>query len=167
MHEIVTPESAPSAERPAVGAFPLDAEPARRGASQSDADDQFVAMLKAYRATGGIARAEEITTLCRQRGGPDVATLARWISRRQVICFDWQSQTWLPFFQFSRDDLTLRPELSGVFAELIGVYSPWALANWFARPKASLANRTPVEALAYNFAAVLHAARVDRLNAGG
>ena len=170
MQENVPVAPTPFAVKPAkppAGDVPLGAESARHGLSRSDSDDQFAIMLKAYRGTGGITRAEEFATLSMQRGGPDAATLAKWVSTRQVICFDWQSQAWLPFFQFSRSDLSVRPELSGIFAELTGVYSAWALANWFSRPKASLANRTPVEALAYNFAAVLHAARVDRLNAGG
>lgn len=135
-----------------------------------DADEQFMTMLKAYRGTGGLVRTGEMLALLERAGRPElesITTMGRWIAARQVICFDWQEQAWLPFFQFDRVDLTPLPVLAEVYAELNGICDAWALAVWFARPKASLANRPPVDALAYNVQAVLHAARTDRLAAGG
>ena len=146
---------------------PGRADPATRG---RDADEQFMSMLKAYRSTGGLVRTAEMLALLQSAGRTELAsitTMGRWIAARQVICFDWQSQSWLPFFQFDRVELTPLPVLAEVYAELSGICDAWALAVWFARPKASLANRPPVDALAYNFPAVLQAARTDRLAAGG
>lgn len=130
-------------------------------------DHQFVAMLNSYRGSGGLAREQEVVALFKRRYGPDRATLASWIVEREVICFEWQSQTWLPWFQFNRFDMAPQPELDQVFAELTSVYDPWELANWFARPNPWLADRTPVDTLVYDLPVVVHAARADRLIANG
>jgi hypothetical protein len=128
-------------------------------------DEQFIAMLDAYRDHGGLARVQEVVARFRRCRGADVATLANWITRRQVICFEWQSQSWLPLFQFNRVDMEPQPELGQLFTELVAVYDHWELAGWFVRPHARLAHRTPVEALATDLAAVIGAARFDRLRA--
>ena len=126
------------------------------------ADHNFVMMLDAYRGSGGLARAEELLALFRRNGGPDVTRLARWIVERKIICFEWQSQTWLPLFQFNRVDLVPDPQLNPVFEELQPVYDHWEMATWFARPNPWLAHRIPVETLGTDFPAVLGAARADR-----
>lgn len=131
-------------------------------AQECRADHQFVAMLNSYRGSGGLAREQEVVALFKRRYGPDLATLASWIVEREVICFEWQSQIWLPWFQFNRFDMTPQPELGQVLAELTCVYDPWELANWFAQPNPWLADRTPVDTLASDLSAVLHAARVSR-----
>jgi len=115
-------------------------------APQSCTDDQFVAMLNAYRGSGGL----------------DADTLANWIAEREVIGFEWQSRTWLPIFQFNRFDMTRPPALGQVLAELIPVYDPWKLANWFAQPNPWLADRVPADALEQDPSAVLEAVRADR-----
>jgi hypothetical protein len=119
-------------------------------------------MLESYRGSGGLARAQEVVALSKRCGGPDVAMLGSWIAERAVICFDWQSQTWLPLFQFNAFDMTRQPELRPVFAELTSVYDAWELANWFVQPNPWLANRIPVDTFASDLSAVLHAARADR-----
>ncbi len=119
-------------------------------------------MLNSYRGSGGLAREQEVVALFKRRYGPDLATLASWIVEREVICFEWQSQIWLPWFQFNRFDMAPQPELGQVLAELTCVYDPWELANWFAQPNPWLADRTPVDTLASDLSAVLHAARVSR-----
>lgn len=131
-------------------------------AQECRADHQFVAMLNSYRGSGGLARKQEVVALFKRRCGPDVATLASWIVERQVICFEWQSQTWLPWFQFNRFDMAPQPELGQVFAELTSVYDPWELATWFAQPNPWLADRAPVDTLGVDLSAVLQAARANR-----
>ena len=131
-------------------------------ASQSCTDGQFVAMLNAYRGSGGLAREENLLALSSRRFGLDADTLANWIAERQVIGFEWQSRTWLPIFQFNLFDMTLPPALGQVLAELIPVYDPWELANWFAQPNPWLADRVPADALEHDPSAVLQAARADR-----
>lgn len=128
---------------------------------------QFIAMLNAYRCSGGLARAQEVLVLFKRCCVSDIATLDRWIVKRKVISFEWQSKMWLPLFQFNRFDMTLQPALGQVLAELTSVYDHWELANWFAQPNQWLAERTPVDMLASDLPAVLHAARADRFIAAG
>lgn len=125
-------------------------------------DDEFVTMLNAYRGSGGLARADEVVALLERRGRPGVSALARWIVERSVISFEWQAQTWLPWFQFAHPQQVPEPSLGAVLAELATVYDGWDLAHWFVRPNSALAERRPVEALARDPAGVLQAARADR-----
>ena len=132
------------------------------GEQELDADHQFIAMLDACRGCGGLARTHEVIALSRRCGGPDAATLASWIAERKLISFEWQSQSWLPLFQFNRLDMTPQPELCQVLAELGAVYDACEMANWFVQPNPWLADRTPADTLPLDFAAVLNAARADR-----
>ena len=134
----------------------------RHCAPEFDADHQFVALLDAYRGNGGLARTQEVAALSRRCGGPDAAALAHGMAEGALISFEWQSQIWLPLFQFNRLDMTPQPELSQVLTELRAVYDACEVANWFVQPNPWLAERTPVEALVSDFAAVLNAARADR-----
>lgn len=139
-----------------------DIEPrAHARAFQAEADDAFVAMLGAYRCSGGLARVDDVVTLLEGCGHAGVATLARWIVERSVISFEWQQQTWLPWFQFKRADRVPDPALRAVLAELAAVCDGWALANWFARPHPALAGGAPVDLIASDPNAVLQAARVE------
>lgn len=124
-------------------------------------------MLNSYRSTGGLARAEEVVDQFKCRFGPDVATLAGWIDERAVISFEWRSDIWLPWFQFSRFEMAPHAQLRPVIADLTAVHDPWEMCNWFARPNPWLADRLPVDMLVPDLAAVRHAARADRLIANG
>jgi hypothetical protein len=134
---------------------------------ECDADGQFIAMLVSYRSSGGLARAQEVLALFKRHCGSDLATLARWIVKRKVVGFEWQSDLWLPLFQFNRIDMTPQPGLDPVLAELTSVYDAWELANWFAQANAWLADHTPAETLVLDPTAVLHAARADRFIVAG
>ena len=125
-------------------------------------DDQFVAMLNAYRGSGGLARDKELLSSSRRLCGFDASTLANWISGREVVRFFWQSRTWLPLFQFNSLDMTRAPALGQVLAELTPVYDDWELANWFSQPNPWLADCVPAEALEPDPLAVIEAARVCR-----
>ncbi len=131
------------------------------------ANHQFIAMLNSYQTTGGIARIEEVVELFKRREGPSIKVLAAWIERRQVICFKWRLDIWLPWFQFHCIDLVPHPQLSPIFAELTSVFDAWEMANWFARHNAWLGGRTPVGTLVTDLPAVLNAARADRFIANG
>ena len=133
------------------------------------ADHQFVAMLDAYRQSGGLCRTQELRELMAgpcNVGGLDDAVLNGWIRRREVICFQWQANAWLPCFQFNRPGKTgqpqLRPQLQPVLSELTAVYDPWEIACWFTRPNPWLADRMPVNALVAHLPEVLNAARAER-----
>lgn len=136
-------------------------------AQEHHADHQFVALLDSYRSSGGLARAQEVIALFKCRCGPDAATLASFIVERKVISFEWQSQTWIPLFQFNRFDMTPQPELGQVLAELGCVYDSWELASWFARPNPWISDRIPVDELVCDLPGVLLAARSDRYIANG
>ncbi|WP_157979274.1 hypothetical protein [Rhodoferax ferrireducens] len=140
---------------------------ASQWAQESRANHQFVAMLGAYRCSGGLARAQEVLALFKRHCGSDLATLARWIVKGNVISFEWQSELWLPLFQFNRIDMTPQTGLAQVLAELNSVYDAWELADWFSQSNPWLADRTPAETLMLDATAVLHAARAERLIAVG
>ena len=93
--------------------------------------------------------------------------LARWIVDREVICFEWQSQSWLPIFQFDRLHLNPNLNLRSIFIELSCVYNQWEMAVWFARPNQWLGNRSPVDTLGFDLPAVVDAARATRFVAKG
>lgn len=131
------------------------------------ADQQFLAMLDAYRDTGGLARKAEVLTHFQTRGGPDEDLLDSWIFRRKVICFQWQSQDWLPWFQFNSFTLEPHPQLKLLFDELADVHEPLEMAEWFAEPNSWLAGRATVDTLLSDLTAVVHAARAERFIALG
>ncbi len=131
------------------------------------ADQQFIGMLDSFHGTGGIARAQELIELFRQRHGPDVAAIVAWIETRAVICFEWRAEIWLPWFQFNCRDLLPHPQLVPVLAELNAAFDPWETAGWFAAPNPWIAWRRPVDTLVADLPGVLHAARADRFIANG
>ncbi|MBC7682444.1 MAG: DUF2384 domain-containing protein [Ferruginibacter sp.] len=130
-------------------------------------DMQFIALLDAYRPSGGLARTQETLELFMRRGGPDLAHVARWMAAREVVCLDWHGQSWMPMFQFDMVEMVQLPQLASVLAELNPVYSPWALAAWFAEPNPWLDGERPADVLVTHHAGVLDAARADRFVALG
>lgn len=136
--------------------------PARRSA-----DQRFVAMLDAYRESGGLARAQEVLGCFQRRGGPDAGTLANWIATRALIGFEWGCDTWLPRFQFDWDALLPRAQLLPVFATLSPVYDAWETACWFVERNPWLGQRAPVDLASSDLAAILRAAHADRFMASG
>lgn len=130
-------------------------------------NNQFVHMLNAFRVSGGLARVPEVAARYQLYGGRDESPLAGWINKRQAICFEWQSRRWMPLFQFNPVGLTLRAGLSGVLAELVGVYDDWELASWFAKSNPWLEDCAPADMLAVAAPRVLNAARAERFVAAG
>ncbi len=151
----------PALDGPASGNWHYQWCPQHRG------QFQFDAMRAAYRATGGIARVDELVDLFRREDGPLPNALVRWIECRQVICFEWSDAIWLPWFQFHRVELRPHRQLDAVFIELAPAFNAWEVANWFASPNAWLAGKTPVDALLSDLDAVRDAARADRFIANG
>lgn len=162
-----TPGLGPLQPRFGVGYLLDSPPPAERGVVPAGSDRHFVAMLSAYRRSGGLARADEVVTLLDRRGLPGVATLARWIVERRVISFEWQLQTWLPWFQFKRLEQVPDPAVAALFSESTAVCDGWELAQWFARPHPALSGHAPVDLVTSDPDAVLQAARADRFAAQG
>lgn len=146
-------------------------ECAGHDAGHDTPDRQFVAMLGAYRASGGLCRARELQGVIARAqllaqshasGRSDVTQLNGWIMRREVICFEWQASHWLPWFQFNAPGYTPHVELGAVLQELNTVCDPWEVGCWFARPNPWLSDRSPVDSFLQYLPDVLHAARAER-----
>jgi hypothetical protein len=128
---------------------------------------ELVPMVNAFEATGGLALEEEVVAQFRRRRGPNAAQLAWWRARREIIAFQWRTDTWIPLFQFNRFELAPHAQMRPVLEALNSVYEPWGVANWFAQPNTWLHDRTPVQVMVKDLPAVLYAARIDRLIAIG
>ena len=125
-------------------------------------DQQFLSLLSSYRGNGGLARADEVVEIFRNRRGPPMADLARWIVQRRIISFEWQSCIWLPLFQFNPIDLSPHAGLDQVLAELKSVHASVELAQWFVSPNEWLSGRMPAQALLDDIPSLLDAARAER-----
>jgi hypothetical protein len=129
-------------------------------------DRRFVELLDAYRASGGLARAQEVHVLHKRCTEPERRALTRRIAGRELISFEWQAQAWLPLFQFGRRDMALLPGLAAVLAELVPVYDGWEVAEWFVSATPALRNTAPLALLPQAWDLVLDAARMDRFILG-
>ncbi len=134
---------------------------------EGERDRQFVAMLRAFRETGGLARGDEVAESLAQRGAGDVSRLARGIVSGEVLGFDWKGEVWVPLFQFDLRSMAIRPEVRQVAGELPSCFDTWAQAMWFAMPNVRLGERTPADALVTDLPSVLDAARADRFAVAG
>ena len=130
-------------------------------------DRDFLAMHAAYRASGGLARGDDLARLFEDRRCGDFVSLARLIATGEIFSFDWHRSFWVPMFQFELRDLSIKPAPRQVLAELARAFDGWALAIWFARPNSCLNAHRPVDLLDSNLPAVLGAARTDRFVALG
>jgi len=126
----------------------------------------FRALKATLRASGGIARADDLARLLcdRGNGGQGDPILGELLARAEVFGFSWLGSTWLPMFQFDLRRLSVQRAPQQVRAELMGASAMdgWDCATWFARPHAGLHHRAPVDLLATDLAGVMEAARADR-----
>ena len=128
---------------------------------------QFMGLLKAYRHSGGLLRAQEAAARCKPHCGTPVHTLAGWICQRKVVSFEWLSRIWLPVFQFNRADMSRQSGLDTVLAELVTIFDDWEMAQWFATPNLWLDNKAPADLLATAAPDVFQAARAERFAIAG
>ncbi len=133
-----------------------------RAEPPQDCNAQFIAMMNAYRPSGGLARAGEVVALCQLAGSADSHGLGQPTARRKVVCFDWGSTLWIPLFQFDRNDMSLHPGAGHVQQELVGVFNAWEIAVWFSQPNVWLNDGVPAGLLAMSGTEVLNAARAAR-----
>lgn len=148
---------------PAVASLP----PAQGIADPCERD--FAALRTAYRASGGIARGDDLARLLDEHHSGDFVSLAMSILEGDLFAFQWQQTFWVPMFQFDLRDLSVKPNHNArlVLTELAGEFDGWALAQWFAEPNHSLHGARPVDVLNVNLPDVLQAARTDRFIAAG
>ena len=136
-----------------------DAEIAAGDDRDQPSSRRFIAMLEAYRPTGGMAPGNFLCQSLQEHQRGELGQLARLIGDRRLFVLDWRGDSWIPMFQFDADDLSCKPGPARVRAELGGLDSGWAVASWFARPNAQLEGRTPVEIVDVDLGAVVDAAR--------
>jgi hypothetical protein len=122
----------------------------------------FVALLAAYRSTGGIARAKDLSNVLQDHSRGGYTSLARLMTTGKVFSFKWRNTHWVPMFQFNLMDLSIKPGPQQVVAELRDVLDDWLLACWFAESHAALQGGRPVDLIDTRLADVLDAAREDR-----
>lgn len=130
-------------------------------------DRRFCDMRNACRATGGIARGDDLARLLQDHRLGDFVTLARHIVARDIFGFEWRHAFWVPMFQFELRDLSIKAAPRKVLDELAPVFEGWGLATWFVQPNSWLSDQRPMELLDSNLPEVLVAARTDRFIARG
>lgn len=152
---------------------PGDARP-DRGRSQSALDDErsmlaetpdgdgFIALLKAFRGSGGVAPSDVFAPVFAQHQFEGAPTLQTHIDRANVFGFEWRNHFWIPLFQFDAERLTIRTSAREVRTTLPASWSGWHLAAWFARPHGLLDDRSPVDVLDRCQADVIRAAQWHR-----
>ncbi|HET9977239.1 MAG TPA: antitoxin Xre/MbcA/ParS toxin-binding domain-containing protein [Burkholderiaceae bacterium] len=160
------------ARLPAPVRFPPQQAPLGREGPQafSEAavsDAAFLALLDAYRASGGVARAAEVAAWVERGPGRGTDLVQRWRADRSVICFAWQATTWLPRFQFARAGLLPDAAVRVALAELRAVFDEAETAQWFATPNSALGGYAPVALIRRQPLTVIRAARRDRFIADG
>ena len=127
----------------------------------------FDAIISAYQLSGGTTRADDLELMLEEKRKHRFVSVARQIALRDIFSFEWQSQFWVPMFQFYPQDLTVRQEVVRVVHELTSVLDNWTLAVWFTEPNSWLRGRRPVDMMDRHFSDVLNAARADRFVAAG
>ncbi len=140
----------------------LSAHPQDRvaqAAAEATRDRDFLTLLGAYRATGGLATGAEIAA---RPPGTGFLQLARHIARRGVVSFVWREEIWLPVFQFKAGGQSVLPNVQLLIDELSVVLDDWDLAKWFVEPNSSLHGDTPLALVEGDFPRVHDAARALR-----
>ena len=119
--------------------------------------------MKACRATGGLARADEL----RRRLGLSQAETNRqlnlWASERRICHLGWRGRLWLPMFQFAGPGMAPQPAVAMAVAEWRGVLADAALCLWFVQPNGALAGLSPAQVIADTKAVCIAARRNRRL----
>lgn len=166
MHSSVQPIAVAATEFSQLSAFPSVFKAPSRSDLARVADSQFIQMLNGFRASGGLAKIQELATLHATGLPIDIQSLAGLIAHRELICFEWQGLAWLPLFQFDLSTMQPHSGLRPIVRELSCVCDPWELARWFAQPNPWLAERLPADALGGDCDSVFNAARAHRYIAG-
>ena len=129
------------------------------GIAERAGSSAFIALLEAFRATGGVAPAHVLECLLGERSAGGAASLPNLIFAGEIFGFPWHGSLWMPMFQVAPDDLSVRPGPRRVRQVLPSSWSHWTLAAWFAAPNLFLDGQRPADALESNLVATLDAAR--------
>lgn len=125
-------------------------------------------MRMAFASSGGLLTVGELADGHDPHSRARFARIAKGIATREIIGFMWQSEPWVPMFQFeSRSRLLPRHALQPLFKLLVPLYDAWDMANWFARPNQWLSELRPVDQCTGHLAAVLDVAHLEHFIATG
>lgn len=127
----------------------------------------FVALLAAYRPTGGTVRADDLSRHLRSEEPGHLTNLARKLVSGSILSFSWRQTLWVPLFQFLPDSSAVRPGVSRIMDELADAFDSWEIAVWFVQPNSWLNGQRPLDVLDRFHADVVQAARADRFVAMG
>ncbi len=125
-------------------------------------DDDFLAMMAAFRHSGGLLGGDELALRLQAQRGCGYAELARWIVGRKVFSFAWNHDFWLPAFQFDLRDMSIKPGIEPLMAELGDVMDGLSIGQWFVERNSELQGQSPHEAMDQRWPAVFQAARLQR-----
>lgn len=146
---------------------PVAAPGPTNGVSHYPTSLGFVALLSAYRPTGGVVRADDLSRYLRSDEPGHLTNLARRLVSGAILSFSWRQTLWVPLFQFEAGRSAVRAEVAQVMNELRGAFDSWEMAAWFVQPNSSLKELRPLDLLGKQDAEMLLAARVDRFVAVG
>ena len=126
-------------------------------------DREFMTMSRVFGEHGGMVTADDLVRSMRGTVPQPLSIVGRWIADRAAVQFAWRSQTWFPYFQFAANPMSIRPAVTEAVLELRDAYDDWELALWFAGSNEWLDHASPIEVMQCDAAAVVRAARIDRL----
>ena len=118
----------------------------------------FIALLEAFRATGGTAPGDVLGRLLEEHCAGSTVSLAKLVHTGQLFGLEWRNSLWIPMFQFHPEDLSLRAGAQQVRAVLPQLWSGWTVAVWFARANPLLGGSSPADMLDADVPAVINAA---------
>lgn len=148
--------------------FEAHATVTETGAMPRSVDCRMTAMRTAFEASGGLLTVGELANGSEPHRKIRFAQIAKGIAAREIIGFMWQSEPWVPMFQFdTQSRLQPRPALQPLFRLLVPLYDAWEMANWFARPNQWLSGLKPVDACVSRLQAVLDVAHLEHFIATG
>ena len=127
----------------------------------------FVALLSAFRATGGTVRSDDLSRHVRSDEPGHLTNLARKLVSGAILSYPWRQTLWVPLFQFEAGSGAVRPSVARVMSELNGAFDSWEIAVWFVQPNTWLKNQRPLDLMGTQDKDVLQAARADRFVAMG
>jgi hypothetical protein len=128
-----------------------------RGASRDQTT--FRDLCESFRATGGIARADDLARLLEDFQCGNFASLARRIASHEILSFSWRGMHWVPMFQFDLRDLSLRPGPQQLLEACGTKCDGWALSCWLATPSDELGGEPPLDILDTDFVGLCAMAR--------
>lgn len=146
------------AQQPSHLAAPISSYPTPLG---------FVALLSAYRPTGGTVRGDDLSRHVLSEEPGHLTNLARKLVSGSILSFPWRQTLWVPLFQFSPGSSTVRAPVNRVMDELSDAFDSWEIAVWFVQPNTWLRGQRPLDMLDRPDADVVQAARTDRFVAIG